>query len=70
MKTEILATFTGKIIQITTGAIVAGNLLFSTEALKMEVKESSPFSGTFEAVVAVGASVVVGEVIGYFITEE
>ena len=66
MTTEIKAPFTGKIIAIAAGAITAGSALFKTEAMKMEIPENSCVPGVFEAVVAIGALVIAGEVIGYF----
>lgn len=67
MKIPILASFTGKIIAITTGLIAAGSNLFTTECMKMDCHQNSPTQGTFEAVVVVGALVLAGEtIIGYF----
>lgn len=67
MQIAIIASITGQIYEITTGVIEAGSPLFTTEAMKMYIAENTPIRGTFEAVVAVGAMVVVGEtVIGYF----
>jgi len=67
MERQILATFTGKIIAITSGIVAAGAALLTTEAMKMETNQNSSVSGTFMAAVVVGAIVVAGEtIIGSF----
>lgn len=70
MTTEILASFAGKISEIASGVVEAGNPLFEAETMKCFVRENAPVSGVFQAVVVVGAAAVAGEVIGYFIEYE
>lgn len=66
MQKEIIASFTGKIVEIANGIVESGAPLFTTESMKMFVKENAPASGVLQTVAAVGATVIVGEVICYF----
>jgi acetyl/propionyl-CoA carboxylase alpha subunit len=59
-----------------TATVAAGTVLFTMEAMKMEMKFGAPevaevsALGTFVAIVSAGAKVVLGDVIGYFFPAE
>lgn len=59
-----------------TATVAAGAVLFTMEAMKMEMRFGAPevaavgAAGTFVAIVSAGADVVLGEVLGYFFPAE
>ena len=69
-KKPILAPFTCQVLTIVTGVIAAGGILFNFEAMKMNMHQTTAAPGLFEAAVVAGATILAGEVVGYFTANE